>query len=158
MIKQILIVAVLVLLFNALFVFTGGLEMLMQTKQAVSLEDTSIGTDVVDVFQFTLEDEVRKKIGKPENGFEPYMFLQVFPGLAETDFDGVEASVGRYYIVDGTLQYQTGVTKLVHNAAKSIERTGMQTLLENVAKRIGIDLTTNGTITDIMRSITSQGR
>lgn len=154
--KNILIAVVLVVVFNAIFVFSGGLELLVKTDHVVEPE-SHIGTSVVDVFQFTLEDEVRKKVGQPIDGFVPQMFLQVFPGLVETDFDGVEASVGWYTMLDGKLEHQLDETKLVHSAAESIGRIGMETLLRNIANRIGIDLSTDGTITDIMNSLTSEG-
>ena len=155
MIKNILIAGVLVVVFNAIFVFSGGLELLVKTDQKAEPE-TRIGRDEVDVFQFTLEDEVRKKTGQPIEGFEPVMYLQVFPGLVESDFDGVEASIGKYVMVDGKLEHQLDTTKLIHSAAASIGRIGMETLLRNVATRIGIDLATDGTITDIMEALISK--
>lgn len=154
MLKQILIAVVAVLVFNAIFVFSGGLALLVETEQA-SEAPVRVGTDVVDVFKFTLEDEVVKKIGQPIEGFQPQMFLQVFPGLVETDFNGVEASIGHYEIVDGRLQHIPDGTRLMHSAAGAISREGMETLLYNIAARIQIDLRTDGTITDIMSAITA---
>ena len=155
--KNILIAVFAVLVFNAVFVFSGGLELLMQTDSEAKPE-VSIGQDIVTVFQFTLEDEVRKKIGAPVDGFEPDMFLEVFSGLVETDFDGVEASIGQYIVVDGKLTYVADDTKLMHSAATSVGRAGMETLLKNLAKRIDIDLTTGGTITDVMNALTREGQ
>ena len=51
-----------------------------------------VSPTAAEVFTFTLEEEVRKKIGQPIEGYEPQMFLEVFPGLVATDFEGVEAS------------------------------------------------------------------
>ncbi|MFT5849989.1 MAG: hypothetical protein ACI9H6_000818 [Patiriisocius sp.] len=154
--KNILIVAVLVIVFNAIFVFSGGLTVLMKTEQEAE-PVKGVSATVVDVFRFTLEDEVRKKVGVPIEGYEPQMFLQVFPGLVETDFEGVEASTGAYTIVEGKLAFKADDTKLIHSAATAISRTGIETLLLNVAGRIGIDLSTDGTITDVMRALTTEG-
>ncbi len=154
--KNILIVAVLVIVFNAIFVFSGGLEMLIKTEQGTEVQK-GVSATTVDVFRFTLEDEVRKKIGMPIEGYEPQMFLQVFPGLVETDFDGVEASLGNYIVVDGKLELRVDEDQLVHSAAGAVSRAGVETLLMNVAQRIGIDLSTDGTITDVMRSLTVEG-
>jgi hypothetical protein len=152
--KNILIVVVLVIVFNALFVFSGGLELLVKTEQQAEPVGT-INADVVDVFRFTLEDEVRKKVGTPIEGYEPAMFLQVFPGLVETDFDGVAASIGGYTVIEGRLEHALDETQLIHSAAEAISRPGYATLLQNIADRTGVNLQADGTITDIMGSLTN---
>lgn len=119
--------------------------------------ENEVDAEIVDVFRFTLEDEVRKKVGMPNEGYEPAMFLQVFPGLVETDFEGVQASIGGYVMKEGRLVHKLDESKLVHSAAQAITRPGFTTLLENVSKRIGINLSTDGTITDIMSALTSEG-
>ncbi len=153
--KNILIAVVAVLVFNALFVYSGGLELLVRTEQKEHTR-VRINTDVVDVFRFTLEDEVRKKRGIPIEGYEPHMFLEVFPGLVETDFEGVQASIGHYTIEEGRLVHKLDDTQLVHSAATAVTREGMETLLSNVSKRTGVDLNADGTITDIMSALIAQ--
>lgn len=155
--KNILIAVVAVLVFNALFVYSGGLALLVQTEQKEAVPE-HVSADVVDVFRFTLEEEVNKKVGVPIEGYEPRMFLKVFPGLVETDFDGVEASIGHYGIEEGRLVYVSDDTKLMHSAGTAIRRDGYETLLNNVADRIEIDLTADGTITDIMSALIARGR
>lgn len=154
--KNILIAIGLVIIFNAVFVFSGGLDLLVKTEQVAEYEN-EVDAEIVDVFRFTLEDEVRKKVGTPNEGYEPAMFLQVFPGLVETDFEGVQASIGGYVMKEGRLVHKLDESKLVHSAAQAITRPGFTTLLENVSKRIGINLSTDGTITDIMSALTSEG-
>jgi hypothetical protein len=153
--KMVLSVLVLVIVFNTLFVFFGGLDMLIQTKDRAQEEKKTLQATSIDVFRFTLEDEVRKKLGMPVEGYEPFMFTEVFPGLVETDFDGVQASIGMYVMEEGRLVHKLDNSKLVHSAAKAVARQGYATLLQNIAKRIGVDLSKDGTITDIMSSITS---
>ncbi len=111
---------------------------------------------VIDAFRFTVEEEVKKKLGQPIEGFEPQMFLEVFPGLAVTDFDTVLASAGSYEVENGELVFVPDPAKLQHSASGAIGKDGLATLLENVAVRTKIDLNATGTLTDIMRVITAQ--
>ncbi len=149
MFKLLSLVAVVVVL-NAAFLYFGGATWLAQYVPTTETETWSTDPVLVDVFTFTLQEEVRKKVGQPVEGYEPAMFLEVFPGLTETDFDGVEASVGFYRIEQGRLTFVLDESQLVHTAAQSVTRRGMETLLNNVATRTNINLNTDGTITDIM--------
>jgi hypothetical protein len=105
------------------------------------------------VFRTTLRNEVDKQIGRPIEGYEPFMFLQVFPGLTETDFEGVEASIGHYTVADGRLVHKLDDTRLVHSAAKAVTDRGMDTLLGNISKRLKVDLSSEGTLTEIMNAL-----
>lgn len=151
--KQLLIVVGLVVVFNGILVFSGALDKLANTEKQTTTKQ--VDADVVDLFRATLEDEVVEKIGQPIEGFEPQMFLQAFPGLVETDFEGVEASIGFYTIRNGRLVHDTSDGVLIHSAAGAIGRPGMETLLNNVADRSGINIREEGTITDIMGVITA---
>lgn len=151
--KNILIVVVMLVAFNAVLVFSGALDKLFNANQEVQ-PVSEINQTIVDVFQFTLQDEVDKKLGKPIEGYEPQMFLQLFPGLSETDFDGVEASIGTYVIQNGRLVHNLDNTKLVHSSAGAVTRKGMKTLLDNIAKRANINLREQGTLTDIIEVLT----
>lgn len=152
-IKTVLIIVGLVIVFNGILVFSGALDKLANTEAETSA--TKLSPDIIDVFRFTLEEEVVKKQGQPIEGFEPQMFLQAFPGLVETDFEGVQASVGYYTIRNGRLVHDTSGAELMHSAAGAISRRGMETLLNNVADRSGINLRAGGTITDIVGVITA---
>jgi hypothetical protein len=89
----------------------------------------------------------------PIEGFEPSMFLKVFPGLTETDFEGAEASIGQYTMEDGRLVHKTDDTKLIHSAAKAINDKALDTVLANVSVRLKVDLTQQGTLTEIMEAL-----
>jgi len=154
MLKNILIAVVLVVAFNTIFVFGGGLDMLRKTELQ-SQPERDLSYAVVDVFRVTLEQEVQKKNGTPIEGYEPQMYLAVFPGLAETDFADVEASIGWYRIVEGRLRHEADNTQLIHSAATAISHAGYKTLLINISKRIGVDLFSDGTITDVMNALIS---
>lgn len=105
------------------------------------------------VFKTTLKNEVREKIGTPIEGYEPFMFLEVFPGLTETDFDNAEASIGEYAIEDGRIVHKLDTSKIIHSAAKAVTDRGLTTLLANVSVRLGVDLTDEGTLTEIMEAL-----
>lgn len=157
MLKNILIIVLLLVVFNAFFVFSGGLDLLVKTEQREEQKNENISPDIVDVFRFTLENEVDKKKGKPIEGYEPQMFLDVFDGLVETDFAGAQAWMGEYVIVEGRLEHDTSkVTSPIHSAAGAMNRVGYGTLLNNVSTRTGIDLQGEGTITDVINVIAAQ--
>lgn len=136
----------------------GGLYFFECYKHQQAMRDEAfvqaMEPSVVDVFRFTLEEEVKKKLGQPVEGYEPQMFLEVFPGLALTDFDGVESNAGLYQVENGELSFVPDASKLQHSASGAIGKQGLATLLENVAARTKIDLAGTGTLTDIMRAIT----
>ncbi len=108
------------------------------------------------IFIATLRGDVDRVLGIPDRGYEPFMFLAVFPGLVETDFANVEASTGRYVIADGRLMHKIGPDQFRHDAATAISAEGMKTLLTNVSLRTGIDLEAGGTITEIMAAISNE--
>lgn len=114
---------------------------------------TEIPLSVLYAFKTTLKTEVQNTQGMPIEGFEPSMFLKAFKGLAVTDFEGVEASIGFYTIEDGKLVHKTDDSRLIHSAARAITDRGLDTLLSNVAVRLNVDLTKEGTLTEIMEAL-----
>ena len=153
--RNLLIIVTGVVVLNAVMLYSGGFDYI-KDRFGGSDTETVVRVDVQEVFKETLEKEVQGKIGMPVEGYEPSMFMQVFPGLTETDFDAVEASLGIYSIEGGRLVFILDETQLVHSAAKAITRDGMKTLLRNVSSRIDVDLANGGTITDIISAITQQ--
>ncbi len=139
----------------AFYVYDGPEKLGLEGPTAPVVQ--RVNPTAAEVFTFTLEEEVQKKIGQPIEGYEPEMFLQLFPGLVATDFEGVEASIGYYTITQGKLVHELGENRtLVHSAAGAITRAGMARLLENVATRTGINLEEDGTLTDIMSAISER--
>jgi hypothetical protein len=104
-------------------------------------------------FKTTLKNEVVRTQGVPIEGFVPSMFLEAFTGLTITDFEGVEASIGGYTIVGGKLIHKLADDKLIHSAATAVTDRGLDTLLANVSVRLGVDLTNDGTLTQIMDAL-----
>lgn len=144
------------LVFQVGFYAAHGPERLATLTTRATPTPERVSPTAAEVFTFTLEDEVRKKLGQPIEGYTPAMFLEVFPGLVATDFEGVDASIGYYTIEEGRLVHELGERTLVHTAAGAVTKKGMGTLLENVATRTGIDLSGDGTLTEVMAAITSR--
>ncbi len=105
------------------------------------------------VFRNTLQSEVRSRIGMPIEGYVPSMFLTIFPGLTETDFEGVEASIGYYTMEQGRLVHKLDTSGLIHSAATAITDHGLDTLLQNISDRLKVDLEKDGTLTLIMDAL-----
>lgn len=108
------------------------------------------------LFASTLREEVDRSVGQPIEGYEPAMFLAAFPGLVATDFEDVEASIGKYVVVEGQLVHVTPPDAPLHSAAAAITDRGLQTLLNNISRRTQINLTGSGTLTDLMEAITNE--
>jgi hypothetical protein len=116
-------------------------------------QEEVLAENIYDAFRSTLQEGVRERIGMPIEGYVPSMFLSAFPGLSETDFEGVEASIGHYTVEKGRLVHQTDDSRLIHSAAGAITDRGMDRLLKNVSSRLKINLEADGTLTKIMSAL-----
>ena len=124
------------------------------STQPVSFDvGSKIPLSVQYVFKVSLKNEVVRTRGVPKEGYEPSMFLVAFPGLTATDFEGVEASIGHYTIEEGKLVHKMDEKRLIHSAAKAITDRGLDRLLTNVSVRLGVDLTKDGTLTEVMAAL-----
>ena len=121
-----------IIVLGAYMWFKGTLIIEFRDSQTAAV----VEQNVVLAFTNTLHSEVDRIYGVPDNGYEPYMFMHTFPGLAPTDFEGVEASIGHYLVEDGLLQHKIPSSALRHDAAKAITTRGMEVLLDNVATRL----------------------
>lgn len=93
------------------------------------------------------------KVGRPIEGFEPFMFMQAYPGLVAKDFDGVDALIGGYEFENGALVYDLKGERELHSAARAISDEGMLTLLVNIAARLEMNLEGEDTVDDVLREI-----
>lgn len=143
--------------------FALGLLAMYFLPEAVQAPSTSSGTNpvltdssVLDVFIFTVQEEVNKKQGRPAQGYKPDNLLRAFPGLTISDFNLVLASDGRYEVTGGELVFVPDTSGLLPTNPDSISRAGYEIMLTNVAVRNNIDMQSNGTLTDIMRVMTRE--
>jgi hypothetical protein len=91
--------------------------------------------------------------GQPREGFDPDLLLRAYPGLKKEDFDQVKSAQGKYYFKDGTLEYVRDQVSGIHSAEKALETDGMRRLLQNLSKRLGIKISSNGSIDLIIGTI-----
>ncbi len=91
-----------------------------------------------DQFKDELEEEVRIEVGGPAEGFNPASFLKIFPGLNESDFDGVEAEGGTYAYENGELTHDNASSS-VETESFTLTDKGLRQLLDNVIARLGTD-------------------
>ena len=115
-----------------------------------------INPDVVAAFRFNLEGKVQNEIGTPIEGYVPTMFLQIFPGLLESDFEGAAASIGFYTNENGRLTHKFDETQFIHSAAAALTPVGVGTVLNHVAARINVDLTEEGALDEVMDVLTGE--
>ena len=95
-----------------------------------------------------LKRELEAKEVKTD-GLSPYLLLEHFPLIEEGDFDGVEAIVGQYQVIDGVLTYNTGET-MTGTAASDMSEAGFALFVRKYTHRVGID-TASSTPEDIVR-------
>jgi hypothetical protein len=108
-----------------------------------------------EVTEFTNEmwEGTVARVGQPIEGFQPFMFMQAFPGLTANDFDNVDAEIGLYRYENGEVVYDLNGEPELHSAARAISAEGMRTLLVNVANRLNYDLSGSDTVQDVIAAI-----
>lgn len=100
--------------------------------------DTNGNSEEVTRFTEAMRSKVVTEIGQPIEGFEPFMFMQVYPGLIAEDFHNVNALIGRYVAVDGEVTYDLQGEQELHSAARAISDEGMEQLFNNILARVSL--------------------
>ena len=95
--------------------------------------------------QYYIQEE-----GKPIEGFEPEMYIQVYPGIKKSDFDGVKAELGTYYYRNGNLNFVLDNANPIHTAARAITLEGIATLLNHLSERIMGGVNSKAEIDDLL--------
>ena len=81
-----------------------------------------------------------EKIGQPIEGFDAYLLKRAFPGLEDEDFHNVEALLGFYKYTNNELTFEQNPTGPIHSAAQTVSDKGMETLMDNAAGRLNVDI------------------
>ncbi|MDP3880664.1 MAG: hypothetical protein Q8Q32_00575, partial [bacterium] len=110
-------------------------------------------SNVSDYFANQMNAKAVAQVGQPIEGFTPDMFMQAFPGLVASDFQGVEAALGVYQVQNGQINFIYTANTPPHSAERAITEQGMQTLLANVSSRLGISTTSQAQIDKIIRAL-----
>lgn len=139
-----------------LILIATGISVL--SDQQNTQTQNSLPEEALNDFTERVRNKVITELGQPIEGFEPFMFLRVYPGLEETDFDNVDALIGVYKYEDGELSYDLQGEMEAHSAARAISDEGMATLLTNISERLNVDLAEDGAINKVIESIESEER
>ncbi len=143
--------------FIALVVALAGSSYLYFATPNVGAQDTSavnlstIG--VQEYFNEKLHEGVIDRIGQPIEGFVPFMFMQAFSGLVLKDFDGADALLGEYKIVDKELVFIMDEGGPIHSAAEAVSEKGMKTVFANIQRRTNLLITTTDEVDGLLLSL-----
>lgn len=107
-------------------------------SQAPAEPEETGGFSQAETEEFTarMRAETTARVGQPIEGFEPFMFMQAFPGLIASDFADVDALIGLYRYENGEVVYDLNGEVEAHSAARAISDEGMEQLLANISSRI----------------------
>lgn len=81
-----------------------------------------------------------EKIGQPIEGFDAYLLKRAFPELKDEDFNNVVALLGIYKFADNELIFEIDTNGLIHSAAETVSKKGMETLMDNAAIRLDLGI------------------
>lgn len=118
------------------------------------LQLSQAATDFMD----DLQAELLKRTGfRPIEGYEPSMYLTGYSALLPEDFHCVEAIQGYYKNEYGVVSFVPTVEEnMMHTAARAITAVGHGTLLENVARRLGVPVDTDADIKAVLEVILAE--
>ena len=97
---------------------------------------------VQEYFNEQLREGVLERVGQPIEGFIPPMFMQAFSGIVPEDFDGADAQLGKYEIVEKKLIFIVDEGSAIHSAADVLSEEGMKTVFTNIQRRANVLITT----------------
>ena len=106
--------------------------------------------DVQEYFNEKLREGVIDRIGQPIEGFVPFMFLRAFSGLVPNDFDGADALLGEYKIMENELAFIVDEGGPIHSAAEAISDEGMKTVFTNIQRRTNVLITTTDDVDGLL--------
>lgn len=100
----------------------------------------------VNLFQEELHSRAIESLdAQPIEGFDADILMEAFPGLTESDFDGVRSLEG-VYVYDKELRHERIEGKPQTSAERTVSHEGYRTLLENTYGRLGINVMNRDTV------------
>lgn len=112
--------------------------------------EVSLDAAELKYFNDRLQGRYLSLVGQPIEGFRPNMFMQVWPGLTESDFDQVETIGGKYEFKNGSLIYTERAGGVKTSADEAITGKGMETLLENLSGRLSMSLVDSADLDNLL--------
>lgn len=140
--KQFFTKPILIILFIAAVFIIGIAASQLIFKSRISdecrLSGSGSGAPATPYFAEVVESGVIvKKGGRPIEGFEPFMFMDTYSGLQNSDFNCVKAYKGFYIVKNGQIIFIPERTNKMSTADRSITAYGMNRLLQNISDRLG---------------------
>jgi hypothetical protein len=86
----------------------------------------------------------------PKEGLFPTMYMEAFPGIIASDFEGVAAAQGLYTVRSGKVIFVPKTSDL-HTAAEMV--VGKTKLLANIADRLRVPVQTKDDIDSLLRML-----
>lgn len=132
------------------FLIIGGWyagETLRNTRESDTLSKESV------YFAERLTTLGIEDVGLPVEGFDPGMLMLAFPGLVNSDFEGVESFEGRYAVKGDMLEYVRSADMPITSAERTVSEKGYATLLLNISKRSQIDIVNEESVDAIVAFI-----
>ncbi len=136
--------------------FTGSCDLYSTAPDDDAQNTLAINPGTIEVqeyFNEKLREGVIDRIGQPIEGFVPFMFLQAFSGLVPNDFNGAEALLGEYKIIEKELAFIVNEGGPIHSAAEAISEEGMKTVFTNIQRRTNVLITTTGEVDGLLLSL-----
>ena len=111
----------------------------------------------VDLFAIFSEQLRRRAIDRlgavPVEGFDPNMYLNIFPGLIESDFNGSESFGGEWVYEYEGLTFMRKNYLQISSVDQSLTSAGILQLYKNIQRRLGINVQRISDIEEIFRVI-----
>lgn len=114
-----------------------------------------IGSDLDEYFSLELyEQAIENNDGRiPIEGFDPWLYKGAFPGFLDSDFHNARA-VGGVWIYDGELVWVEDNPKgLKTSADGTLTDKGLQTVLDNLQSRLGVEVNSKVDVDQIISLI-----
>jgi hypothetical protein len=105
-------------------------------------------------FAHKIQAYVSDHMGQPIEGFNAPLYLQAFPGLLTSDFNGVKTEEGIYTYENKTLSFVHTPLGRISTAAESITDDGYATLVGTLRGRLGAQLSIDDIITHMTNDAT----
>lgn len=145
------ITAMPTLIYGSLLFFTSQFWRGLHDSAPFSIEDALLfkvndchlsgsgsGAPATPYFAKIIQDGIVDKMGGPPiEGFEPFMFMEAYPGLHASDFNCVKADGGFYITRDDRIIFISQRMHARSTIDHSITPYGMNRMLQNISDRLG---------------------
>jgi hypothetical protein len=97
-------------------------------------------------------------IGMPIEGFDANLLIMAYPGLQAADFQGVQTAEGKYEVQNGQAVFVRDTQDMITSAEGMVSEEGYATLLSNVSKRLGKNISTEAQVEELLAQINTGER